>query len=236
MVGLMSLAVAVSCSSASNGQPRTGKGSRSIGSQNSGISPVYKHRIARVPPTLDTALCAMRSHSSRGHVTESDASLISFPCTPAGAGRRHDPFCRSHWLDGANRRRDWRTKYSIAGGRPSSRSCSYSSSTGHGGRSNCSKRSHSPISAGIGTAFSATRPTMERTVRDLRDSVIRHDFFGLHMRLLTEESASRTLAVATTRDPHLRRLPPLLCVRGDSHLRCRRRQGLSRHGRGTSRP
>jgi hypothetical protein len=31
--------------------------------------------------------------------------------------------------------------------------------------------------------------------------VIRHDFFGLHMRLLTAESASRTLAVATTRDP-----------------------------------
>lgn len=31
--------------------------------------------------------------------------------------------------------------------------------------------------------------------------VVRHGFFGLQMRLLTDESASRTLAVATVRDP-----------------------------------
>lgn len=31
--------------------------------------------------------------------------------------------------------------------------------------------------------------------------VVRHDFFGLQMRLLTDESTSRTLAVATSRDP-----------------------------------
>ncbi len=37
----------------------------------------------------------------------------------------------------------------------------------------------------------------ERTAR----LSIRHGFFGLHMRLLTEESTSRTLAIATARDP-----------------------------------